>query len=331
MTGATESNRRILLRERPVDTITNECFEIVAQPVPIPAQGQALVRVEYVSIDPVQRSWLSVNTDVPVAIGEVVRSTGVGTVVSSNNPALPVGARVFGMTGWQDYTVIDEGPFTRVLPDGDDAVDAMSIFGPPGLAAYFGLFDIGRPKHGDTLVVSAAAGGVGSVVVQLGKIAGCRVVGLAGSDEKCRWVEDLGAAACINYRTSDVGERLDHHCPNGIDVYFDNVGGAILEACVARIALRARIVLCGMISRFTEPEVATPSFLNVLRMRARVEGFTMSDYLPRASEAVERMRRWIAAGELVGRAEIADGLLAAPDALAALFAGTNTGKLIVKL
>jgi NADPH-dependent curcumin reductase CurA len=174
---------------------------------------------------------------------------------------------------------------------------------------------------------------VGSIVVQLGRISGCRVIGLAGTDEKCRWVEDLGATACINYRTSDVGSQLDELCPAGIDIYFDNVGGSILDACVARIAVRARIVLCGMISRFTEPEVSVGqlSFLTILRKRARVEGFTMSDYLPRASEAVEQMERWMASGELVGRAEITEGLLAAPQALAALFTGGNTGKLIVKL
>ncbi len=329
-----QTNRRILLRKRPVGMITDDCFELVTAAVPEPGTGEAVVRVEYLSLDPTQRGWISHDSYLPaVPIGDVVRSGGAGTVVASRNDAYPVGARVFGLTGWQDYAVIGADVLAQVLPDTVDTVDALSVFGTTGLTAYFGLFDLGRPKAGETLVVSGAAGGVGSVVVQLGRIAGCRVVGLAGSDEKCRWVEELGADACVNYKTEKVGERLDALCPDGIDIYFDNVGGEILDECLARLALRARVIACGAISQYNETE-AVPgpkNWFNIVPMRARVEGFIVIDYLPRALEAMLAMHEWMEAGKLVNRVQIIDGLEAAPTAINLLFTGGNTGKLLVKV
>lgn len=328
------TNRRILLRSRPVGMITPDCFELVEGDVPEPGPGEAVVRVEYLSLDPTQRGWISYDSYLPaVPIGDVVRSGGAGTVVASNHDGYPVGAKVFGLTGWQDYAVVGGDTMAQVLPESVEVIDALSVFGTTGLTAYFGLFDLGKPEAGQTLVVSGAAGGVGSVVVQLGRIADCRVIGIAGSDEKCRWVEELGADACINYKTDDVGARLDELCPDGIDIYFDNVGGDILDACLARIALRARIVACGAISQYndTEPVPGPVHWFNIVPMRARVEGFIVLDYLPRALEAILAMHAWMAEGRLVNRVQIVEGLEQAPTAINLLFTGGNTGKLLVKV
>ena len=253
----------------------------------------------------------------------------------SRNPKFIEGAYVQGLLGWQDYAVSD-GTGLTLLPatPGLPLTAFFGLFGHIGLTAYFGLLDIGQPKPGETLVVSAAAGAVGSLVGQIGKIKGCRVVGLAGSDEKCRWiVNDLGFDSAINYKSEPVAEALRKHCPDGININFENVGGEILDAILTLINLRARIVLCGMIAQYnaTEPVPGPYNFINILVRRARVEGFIVMDYMNRAGEAVAELSRWLAEGRIKYRIDEVEGLERAPEALNRLFDGQNIGKLVVKI
>jgi hypothetical protein len=271
----------------------------------------------------------------PVAIGEVMRGGALGVVEASRNPKLPVGARVRGLLGWQQYALSDGRGLSALPDDASIPLTAhLGLFGHIGMTAYFGLLDVGRPQPGETLVVSAAAGAVGSLVGQIGKIHGCRVVGIAGSADKCRWIiEELGFDAAIDHRREDVGTALGRLCPNGIDIDFENVGGDILGAILARINLRARIVLCGLIAQYnaTEPVPGPTNFAQILMKRARVEGFIVSDFLPRAAEATAALARWLAEGKLKYRVDVVKGLRNAPAALNRLFDGSNTGKLIVEV
>jgi hypothetical protein len=264
-----------------------------------------------------------------------MRGGAIGIVEQSRNAAFKEGMKVSGLLGWQDYAV-SNGTGLTPLPD-DPSIPLTAYFGLFGhicLTAYYGLLDVGRPKPGETLVVSAAAGAVGSLVGQIGKIKGCRVVGIAGSDDKCAWIkEELGFDAAINYKTERVLESLKKHCPRGIDIYFDNVGGKILDAALALINLRARVVLCGLISQYnaTEPVPGPYNFANILIKRARVEGFIVLDYMDRAMEAFAELRKWLAEGKIKYRVEVIDGLEQAPEALNKLFDGSHSGKLIVKI
>jgi NADPH-dependent curcumin reductase CurA len=242
---------------------------------------------------------------------------------------------VQGLLGWQDYAISNGTGLTALPVNPAIPLTAyFGLFGHIGLTAYFGLLDIGRPKQGETLVVSAAAGATGSLVGQIGKIKGCRVVGIAGGDEKCRWLtEELGFDAAINYKKESVDEALKRHCPDGIDVYFENVGGKILDAVLSHINLRARIVLCGLIAQYnaTEPVPGPYNFVNILVKRARVEGFIVLDYLPRAQEAFADLGKWYLEGKLKYRVDVVEGLEHAPQAINRLFEGSNTGKLILKI
>ncbi len=327
-------NRQWVLASRPSGMVGEENFRFVEAPIPDPGEGEYLVRTLYVSVDPAMRGWLVDRPSYvpPVGIGEVMRASGAGRVVASNNSSMPVGRIVTGLTGWQDYAVAREG--FRPLPDGVTPEAALSVLGLTGMTAYFGLFDVGELEEGETVVVSGAAGAVGSVAGQIAKIKGCRVVGIAGSPDKCAWVtDDLGFDACIDYRAEDVGRRLRETCPDGIDLYFDNVGGPILDLALARINERARIVLCGAISSYnaTEPRPG-PSNLGVLiPKRGRMEGFIVFDYASRYKEAAREMGAWIAEGKLQSREQLVEGLERAPDALRMLFEGANTGKLLVKV
>jgi NADPH-dependent curcumin reductase len=296
-----------------------------------------LVRNLWLSVDPTQRGWIAGDTYLPaVKIGEVVRSFAVGEVVESRYPKLTPGQLVQGLFGWQDYAVVKPGPTSglRPLPPGVPIETAMSALGLTGLTAYFGLLEIGRPQPGETVVVSAAAGATGSAVGQIAKIKGCRVVGIAGGAEKCRWlIEDYGFDAAIDYKSENVGDRLRESCPQGIDVFFDNVGGEILDAALARLAMRGRVVICGAIARYDTSAKGSglKNHLSLLLKRGRMEGFLIVDYLPRAAEAVVVLSGWLKEGRLKDRVDVMQGLENAPAALARLFTGENRGKQLLRI
>lgn len=326
-------NHRITLAQRPDGPVSNDCFARDEVTAPSPGPGEVLVKVEYLSIDPTIRMWMAMDTYLPaIEIGAPIRSAGLGTVIESANPDIPVGTRLFGTPGWQEYALM--GSRDQVVPEGVDPMAALSVFGITGLTAYFGLLEIGRPEEGETVVVSGAAGATGSVVGQIAKIRGCKVVGIAGSDEKCRWLtEELGFDVAINYRTMNVASALKESCPKGIDVFFDNVGGEILEAALANLALRGRVVMCGAISQYDDAaSPAGPRNLSVLiSQRGRMEGFIILDFLPRAGEAIAQLAAWVMGGRLKYKVDVLEGLDRAPEALRKLFDGTNEGKMLVKL
>lgn len=332
----TRMNKQWRIAARPVGRVEERDFDWVEEPVPALSEGQVLVRNIYLSIDPTNRGWLNeTRTYLPsLELGSVVRGTALGVVEASANDRFKPGERVMGLLGWQLYAISDGRGLTPVPELGVPLTAHLGLFGHIGLTAYFGLLEIGQPRAGETLVVSAAAGAVGSLVGQIGKIHGCHVVGIAGTDEKCRWiVEELGFDAAINYKTESVPERLKALCPQGIDVYFDNVGGPILDAVLSRINLRARIVLCGLISQYNAGKPA-PGLYNLgamLVQRARMEGFIVLDYLPRMMEAFPHLAQWHMQGKLKYRVHVVAGLEQAPAALNMLFDGTNQGKLIVQL
>lgn len=325
------SNRQWVLRKRPVGDIKPGDLDLVETPIPVPGPGQILVRTLYLSLDPTNRIWMSDMEQYmpPVQIGEVMRGGTIGIVEQSNNPDFQKGDLLSGIAGWQEFSLADGG---MKLPPGVPPTAAMSVLGMTGLTAYFGLLDVGKPRAGETVVVSAAAGAVGSIVGQIAKLKGCRVVGIAGSDEKCRHVvKDFGFDACINYKKENVSAALTRECPNGIDVDFENVGGEILQAVLDHINLRARIALCGMISSYndTTPKPG-PNITNILMKRARIEGFIVIDYFPRMGEFLAEMGPWVAQGKIKYDVHVVKGMENALDALNLLFTGGNTGKLLVQ-
>ena len=339
LTGlVTDTYRRILLARRPHGLVDGSDLTVDdGAPVPDPGDGEALVKVQFLSIDPTIRTWMDDAPGYlpPIGIGDVVRSGGIGEVVSSRTDALPVGSTVFGMLGWQEYALVGgaDGSMT-VVPPGIDPAVVLGVLGVTGMTAYFGLKDIGKPKSGDTVVVSGAAGATGSVVGQLARIEGAgRVVGIAGSEDKCSWlVDELGFDAAVNYRTEDLGARIRATCPDGIDVYFDNVGGDILDVCLANLAMRARVVLCGAISQYNEDRPVGPrNYLQLIIKRARMEGFLILDYLDRFPEAQLEMAGWVMEGRIQHREHVVEGLDRAGEALNLLFSGGNTGKVVVRV
>jgi NADPH-dependent curcumin reductase len=334
----TTVNHRLLLAERPTGIVGPANFTADEVAVPEAGADEALVRVQFLSIDPTIRTWMDDAPGYlpPIAIGEVIRGAAIGEVVASNSARYAVGDAVFGMLGWQDYAVVAEGPGApQVLPAGVEPKMALNLFGVNGMTAYFGLLDVGQLKEGDAVVVSGAAGATGSAVGQIAQLKGAgRVVGLAGTDEKCRWiVEELGFDEAINYKTEPVGRRLRAACPDGIDLYFDNVGGEILDICLGQLALRGRVVLCGAISTYNEPgRPAGPgNYRALIGRRGRMEGFIILDYAARFPEAQAAMFGWLAEGKIHHAEHLVEGLASAPDALNLLFTGGNTGKVIVAL
>lgn len=335
---AADENRRFLLAERPEGMVDESTFDLVREPVPEISDGEALVRVTHISIDPTNRMWIGEEPTYlpPVAIGEVMRGLGLGEVVESRNENFPVGARVNGLTGWQDYTVIsDEMPLMVVPPEVEaDPPALLGTLGMTGCTAYFGMLEIGEPREGDTVVVSAAAGAVGSVAGQLAKLKGARVVGVAGGPEKCRFVtEELGFDAAVDYKADDWREQLAAATPDGIDLDFENVGGEVMEAVFARLNQGARVALCGLISGYNdaEPPPGPRSFGNLLVQRVKLQGFIILDYYPRFGEAIGQLSEWVAAGELKAVETVVEGFEQLPEALNMLFAGENTGKLVVRI
>ena len=330
-------NRQWRLAARPVGLIKDSDFTWTEEAVPELSEGQMLVQNKYISLDPTNRIWV---TDMPsylppVGIGEVMRGGAIGEVIESRHPAFEVGAHVQGLLGWQDYFV-GTGQGLQTLPSmpGVPLTAFMGLFSHIGLTAYFGLLDITNPQPGETLVVSAAAGAVGSLVGQIGKIKGMHVVGIAGSDDKCQWiVDELGFDAALNYKTENVLERLKTLCPNGIDVDFENVGGKILDNVMSLMNLHGRISLCGMISSYnSETPVPGPyNFASIISKRLRIEGFIVMDYYNRTQECMNDLGQWLMQGKLKYKIDEVEGLDQAPHALNKLFAGENTGKLVVKV
>jgi len=326
------NNRQWVLRKRPEGDIKPGDLELVETPIPVPGDGEIMARTLYLSLDPTNRIWMSDMDQYmpPVQLGDVMRGGTVGVVEQSNNPNFRPGDLVTGIYGWQEYGVTGAA---QKLPAGVSPTAAMSVLGMTGMTAYFGLLDVGKPKAGDTVVVSAAAGAVGSIAGQIAKLKGCRVVGLAGSDEKCRHVvKDFGFDACINYKKENVAAALKRECPNGIDVDFENAGGEILEAVLGQINLHARIALCGMIATYNDSTPRPgPNIAPLLMKRASIEGFIIIDYFHRMGEFLAEMGPWVAQGKIKHDVHVVKGLENALGALDLLFTGGNTGKLLVQV
>jgi NADPH-dependent curcumin reductase len=332
----TTQNRQFRLAARPVGMVKRSDFEFATGPVPEPGEGQVLIHVHYVSLDPAMRGWMNEGRSYipPVAIGEVMRAGTAGRVVKSNHEQYSPGDYVAGWGGVQDYVVSEGKDITRVDPRLAPLPVYLGTLGMPGMTAYFGLLEVGKPKAGETVVVSGAAGAVGTVVGQVAKIKGCRVVGIAGGPDKCKWiVDELGFDAAIDYKAEDVNKALRQHCPKGVDVYFDNVGGDILDAALARMARNGRIVICGAISQYnnTTPVKGPSNYLSLLVNRASMTGMVVMDYTDRFGEAVREMAGWMKAGRLKTREDIVEGLETFPETLLMLFRGENTGKLLIKV
>jgi NADPH-dependent curcumin reductase CurA len=333
-----DRNRRLVLAERPSGMVDHATVRVEEGDIPEPGAGEALARVRFLSIDPTIRTWMDDAPGYlpPIGIDEVVRGGGIAEVVRSNSDRYAPGQLLFGMTGWQDYVIADEGERSmQGLPDGVPPTIALGLFGITGMTAYFGLIDVGRVQEGDVVVVSGAAGATGSTVGQIAKLKGAkRVIGIAGGPEKCGWIADeLGFDATIDYKGEDVGARLRELAPEGIDLYFDNVGGEILDACLAQLALRGRVVLCGAISTYNDRGATTgpANYRNLIVKRGRMEGFLILDYLDRFPQAQAEMAGWLASGRIKSSEHVVEGLERAPDALNMLFTGANTGKVIVQV
>ena len=329
------TNRQIVLRRRPAGLVAPEDTELITAAVPEPREGEALLRTTYVGLDAAVRTWLNDQQGYlpPVGIGEVIRAAGVGEVVESRCPAYQVGDIVTTLTGFQEYSIIRDDIFSTPIPGESDQRATMSVYGSGGATAYFGMKEVGRPQPGETVVVSAAAGATGSIAGQIARISGARVVGIAGGPEKCRVVvEDFGFDACIDYKNDDLRTALKQHCPKGVNVYYDNVGGEILDAVLGRLAPKARVVLCGVISSYLTGEHPGPkNYVNLLSKTASMQGFNALEMWDRFDEAFADLRRWGAEGLLVHRETVFDGLESCVDALNGLFTGANIGKMLVKI
>ncbi len=329
-------NRQILLRRRPTGLVQPDDTELITSPAPEPAEGEALVRTTYVGVDAAARTWLDGQPGYlpPVELGDVIRAAGIGEVVASRCDAYAVGDVVTTLTGFQEYVIVRDDLFTTPTPSPEvDQLAVMSVYGPTGATAYFGMTGIGRPQPGETVVVSAAAGATGSVAGQIAKIAGARVVGIAGGPEKCRAVvEDFGFDACIDYRADDLPAALKTHCPRGVDVYFDNVGGPILNAVLGRLAHKARVVLCGVISSYLTGEHPGPAnYVSLLAKSALMQGFNALEEWSRFDEAFAALHQWELDGRLRHRQTVFEGIESCVDALNGLFTGANIGKMLVRL
>ena len=332
----TAANRQFRLAARPVGLPKRTDWNLTEEPVPEPSDGEFLVKILYISLDPAMRGWMNEGRSyiAPVGIGEVMRAGAVGQVVASKHSGFAAGDHVYGGFGVQEYALSKASGVTKLDPGLAALPVYLGALGMPGMTAYFGLLEIGKPKAGQTVVVSGAAGAVGMVVGQIARIVGCRVVGIAGGAEKCRYlVAELGFDAAIDYKTQDARKALREHCPNGIDVFFDNVGGDILDAALANLARHARIVLCGAVSQYNNTTaIKGPSnYLSLLINRASMTGMVVFDYADRYPEAFKAIAGWLAAGKLKSREDIAAGFANFPKTLLKLFAGENLGKLVLQV
>jgi NADPH-dependent curcumin reductase CurA len=330
-----QDNRQWRLRSRPVGLPRREDFEWTTAPAGEPGPGEVLVRNEMLSLDPAMRGWMREGRSYvpPVGIGEVMRALGAGKVVASNAPGIAVGDAVTGIVGVQDYAKLKANEVQKIDLRLAPMERWLGVLGMPGMTAFFGLFDIGKPEPGQCVVVSAAAGAVGAAAGQMARIHGCRVVGLAGGPDKCRFlVDELGFDAAIDYKREDVREALRTHCPKRIDVYFDNVGGEILDAALANLARHARVVICGSISQYNATDPIGPkNYMSLLVNRARMEGFVVFDFAARYAEAARTIAGWLADGRLKAREQVETGLQAFPEVLVKLYTGENFGKLVLEV
>ncbi len=331
----TAVNTQVRLARRPTGLPADDVWDIREEPIPSPGDGEILIKTEYISLDPAMRGWMNEGRSYipPVGIGEVMRAGVVAEVVQSRNERFAEGAHVVAMTGVQEWAVSDGKGLQVVDPDRAPLPTYLGTLGMTGLTAYFGLLDIGRPQAGETVVVSGAAGATGGVVGQIAKLKGCRVVGIAGGEDKCRQVvEELGFDACLDYKAGDLKKGLREHAPDRVDVYFDNVGGPVLDAVLPGMAMHGRIVLCGAISQYNADGGMTgpANYMSLLVNRARMEGFVIFDYTDRFGDALKEMTGWLADGSLTSRETVVKGgVRAFPETLRQLFGGVNSGKLVL--
>ncbi|GIZ51552.1 NADP-dependent oxidoreductase [Noviherbaspirillum aridicola] len=339
MSQAPAINHQVRLAARPVGLPRQSDWRFTSEPVREPAEGEVLIKNLYLSLDPAMRGWMNEGRSYirPVAIDEVMRAGGIGRVIASTSPRFAVGDHVSGTLGVQEYWTGKADDREAALHKVDPALPLpkyLNALGMPGMTAYFGLLDIGQPKPGETVVVSGAAGAVGQTVGQVAKHKGCRVVGIAGGKEKCDFVvNELGFDACIDYKNGSVREGLKQHCPKGVDIYFDNVGGDILDDVLAKLAMKARIIICGAISQYnnTTPVKGPANYLSLLVNRARMEGMVVFDYADRYHVAMAEMAGWMKEGSFRSREDIVRGLDKFPEALLMLFEGKNFGKLVLQV
>jgi NADPH-dependent curcumin reductase CurA len=328
-------NTQCRLAARPVDLPKASDWTIVEEPKPIAAEGEFVVEIDYLSIDPAMRTWMNAGRSYvpPVEIGEVMRALGIGRVVESRHSGFTVGDTVSGIFGVQRYALSDGADVNKIDTSLAPATVHLGALGISGLTAYFGLLDIGKPEPGQTVLVSGAAGSVGSIVGQIARIKGCRAIGIAGGEQKCRWlVDEVGFDAAIDYKNADLRATLKTHAPDGIDVYFDNIGGATLEAALNRLARGARIVLCGAVSQYNETPRGPANYMQLLVARASMTGYVIFDYADRYPEGVAQLAKWLNSGELRSHEQIERGDIGDfPETLLKLFRGENTGKLILAL
>lgn len=329
----TAVNTQCRLVTRPVDLPKASDWTIVEEPKPVAAEDEFVVEVDYLSIDPAMRTWMNAGRSYvpPVQIGEVMRALGIGRVVESRHSGFAVGDEVSGIFGVQRYALSNGADVNKIDTTLAPATVHLGALGISGLTAYFGLLDIGKPEPGQTVLVSGAAGSVGSIVGQIARIKGCRAIGIAGGEEKCRWlVEEVGFDVAIDYKSADLRAELKTHAPDGVDVFFDNVGGATLEAALNRLAARARIVLCGAVSQYNETPRGPANYMQLLVARASMTGFVIFDYADRYPEGVAHLAKWLNTGELRSHEQIEHGDIGDfPETLLKLFRGENTGKLIL--
>lgn len=329
-------NRQIVLASRPAEIPSESDFRTVESPVPSPAEGEVLVRSNWLSLDPYMRGRIrdAPSYAPPVQIGQVMVGGVVGEVIESRTPAFQVGEMVNGSLGWQEYATSDGAGLRKVDRSLGPLSTALGVLGMPGMTAYFGLLDVGQPEPGDTVVVSAASGAVGQVVGQVARIMGCKVVGIAGTAQKVDYiVNDLGFDYGINYKTENIDSTLTNICPEGVDVYFDNVGGYITDAVLEHISTGARISICGQISQYNlaEPELAQRNLRLLITNQAKMEGFLVTQFAGKFEHARQRMAGWIKSGILNYREDVVEGIESAPRAFIGMMSGENFGKLLVKV
>lgn len=329
-------NKQLLLNKRPVGLPDKNTWKLVESEIPTPKEGEFLIKIEYVSLDPAMRGWINEGKSyiAPVEINAVMRAGGVGKVIASQNPEFKKGDFVYGQTGVQQYIVTDGQGYHKIDPTLAPIPMYLGTLGMPGMTAYFGLLEVGKLKEGDAVLVSGAAGAVGSIVGQIAKIKNCKVIGIAGGADKCKYiVDDLGFDGAIDYKSDNVNEKIKEYFPKGIDLYFDNVGGNILDAALGRLAMHARIVICGAISQYNNTTaVKGPSnYLSLLVSRATMKGMVVFDFAKDYGKAAQQIGQWIMQGKLKSKEDIYEGIENFYDTFLRLFSGDKMGKLVLKV